>query len=269
MAPEPASLEVSAPVHDAHGLRFATVHSAALGGRGDVCLYQAGEAEVLPVIVLLHGVYGSAWSWPLQGSAHVSLAAAVGRGEIPPCLLVTPSDGLYGLGSGYLPLAHGDYEGWIMRDLLMAVRQMVPQATGSLYLGGLSMGGFGALRLGAKYASEVAGIAAHSSITKMDDFPQFLNGLPHDFEVSSEECDLLHWIRQAGEALPPLQFDCGVDDPLLESNRAFHSALHELGAAHEYYEHAGAHEWDYWSRHVADAYRFFGSIEANVRRAKG
>ena len=261
---EPPSLEVSDSVGDAGGLRFATVYSPSLGGRGDFCLYQAGEAESLPIIVLLQGVYGGAWSWPLQGNAHRSLDKAVAEAVMPSCMLVTPSDGLYGLGSAYLPLSHGDYEAWIMHDLLHAVRQIVPEANGRLYLGGLSMGGFGALRLGTKYAAQVAGISAHSSVTSLIDLDQFLLGEPHDHVCDEKEADILHWVQQAGHDLPPLRFDCGVDDPLIESNRLLHSRFDALGIAHVFEEFSGGHEWPYWSEHLADTYAFFGAIERSL-----
>lgn len=262
---EPLSLEVSDPVGDAGGLRFANVHSPALRGRGDFCLYQTGEAKGLPIIVLLHGVYGSAWSWPLQGQAHLSLAQAVAQGVIPPCVLVTPSDGLYGLGSAYLPLGHGDYERWIMHDLLAAVRQIVPQANGRLYLGGLSMGGYGALRLGAKYAAQVSGISVHSSVTSLADLQQFLLGEPHDHGCDDTEADILQWARRAGPDLPQLRFDCGTDDPLIAANRALHARLDALGIAHRYEESSGGHEWPYWTTHLAETYAFFGAVERSLR----
>ncbi len=45
--------------------------------------------------------------------------------------------------------------------------------------------------------------------------------------------------------LPALRIDCGVDDFLLDQNRAFHARLDELGIPHEYAEFPGEHTWDY------------------------
>jgi putative tributyrin esterase len=66
--------------------------------------------------------------------------------------------------------------------------------------------------------------------------------------------------------LPPLRFDCGVEDRLLAANRALHSALLQAGIEHGYEEHPGAHTWDYWAAHLADTLRFFGRILAGGGR---
>jgi hypothetical protein len=55
---------------------------------------------------------------------------------------------------------------------------------------------------------------------------------------------------------PRLLIDCGTEDHLLGDSRAVHAELNRLGVAHEYREHPGAHDWDYWDRHVRDALTF-------------
>jgi putative tributyrin esterase len=52
------------------------------------------------------------------------------------------------------------------------------------------------------------------------------------------------------DMLPPLRFDCGTEDPLLEPNRALHMALTELCVPHVYEEFPGGHDWQYWAEHV-------------------
>jgi S-formylglutathione hydrolase FrmB len=52
---------------------------------------------------------------------------------------------------------------------------------------------------------------------------------------------------------PVIAFDCGVDDQLIEENRAFHRHLEAIGPSHTYHEHTGGHTWDYWDLHVAEA----------------
>jgi S-formylglutathione hydrolase FrmB len=56
--------------------------------------------------------------------------------------------------------------------------------------------------------------------------------------------------------LPALRLDCGLEDGLLEENRAFHRHLEQLGIPHEYAEFPGAHTWDYWDCHVQEAIAF-------------
>ena len=82
-APRFRSVEISDPRFEREGLRLVTVKSPALRRRGDVAVWSppldAGQAP-LPLVILLHGVYGSAWSWPLQGGAHLTAARLVEAG---------------------------------------------------------------------------------------------------------------------------------------------------------------------------------------------
>ncbi|MEM8888757.1 MAG: esterase family protein, partial [Bacteroidota bacterium] len=66
------TIELSDAPFEWEGLRFMTVKSPSLKGRGDICLYVphlTKEAQNLPIYILLHGVYGSAWIWALKGGA--------------------------------------------------------------------------------------------------------------------------------------------------------------------------------------------------------
>src|SRR5215207_499714 len=98
------TVEVSDAAYEQEGLRFITAKSRHLKGRGDVCLFVPGEAGVqpsLPVTILLHGVYGSAWNWPLKTGVHRMAAEMIGKGLLAPMVLAMPSDGLWGDGSAY------------------------------------------------------------------------------------------------------------------------------------------------------------------------
>jgi len=43
---------------------------------------------------------------------------------------------------------------------------------------------------------------------------------------------------------------CGVDDGLIEINRALHHFLLAKDIAHEYDEYPGAHTWPFWDEHA-------------------
>ena len=120
------TLEVSDPALSPPGLHFVTVKSAALGQRADVLLFaprQAAGQRDLPLVTLLHGVYGSHWAWALTGGAHRTAARLIAAGEIPPLVLAMPSDGLWGDGSGYVRHAQQDFERWIVDEVPAAVQQ--------------------------------------------------------------------------------------------------------------------------------------------------
>jgi S-formylglutathione hydrolase FrmB len=59
------------------------------------------------------------------------------------------------------------------------------------------------------------------------------------------------------DRLPPLRFDCGSEDQLIEFNRELHRQLKNASVRHEYEEFPGGHSWPYWETHLADMLRFF------------
>ena len=60
--------------------------------------------------------------------------------------------------------------------------------------------------------------------------------------------------------LPALRVDCGVDDFLIEENRAFDAHLTALNIPHEYAEHPGGHSWEYGDLHIQDTLAFFKRV---------
>ena len=242
------SVELSDPRFERDGLRMLTVASPALGRRGDVCFWAPpiGAASApLPLIVLLHGADGSAWSWSLRGGAHLTAGRLIDSEEIAPVALVMPADGMWGGGSGYVPHADADYERWIVEEVpaIAALADDRVVATSPMTIAGLSMGGFGALRLGAKYPDRFRGISAHSSVTTLGRLAEAtgdrLDAVPG---FGKPDGTALHWLEVNAARLPPLRFDCGTDDHLLAGNRALHAALDARAIEHQYEEFAGGHD---------------------------
>jgi len=168
-----------------------------------------------------------------------------------------PSDGLFGLGSGYVSHAAGDFRAWVLDEIPELAATVVEgvSAERPLSIAGLSMGGFGALLLGARHGDRVSAVAGLSSIT---DFAQmrFFVGDISGYDVDDADRSVLDACIAAGDALPPIGFDCGTTDPLIETNRALHAGLDAAGITHRYQEFDGGHEWPYWSTHLHDALAF-------------
>lgn len=261
------NIRISTPEFEHDYLRFLTFKSPALQARGDVALFIPPHLENVadvPLVVLLHGVYGSSWSWALMGGAHLTARQMIAQQQIRPMILAMPSDGLWGDGSGYVKHQNGDYDRWIIEDVIGCIKETVPAVTekSPLFIGGLSMGGFGALRLGAKYAAQFTGISAHSAITHYSQLALFVEEPLSMYTANNSENELsiLYWLRQNKNQLPGLRFDCGKDDLLIEHNRQLHAELTTTNIPHEYAEFAGAHSWDYWRDHIRDTLLFFDKL---------
>lgn len=256
------TIEVSDREYERDGLRWFTVKSQNLKGRGDVVVYvpETKLLQPLPVIILLHGVYGSAWSWPFKSGVHLQVKEMIKKKIIPPVMLVFPSDGLWGDGSAYVPHDDYDFEKWIAEDVPLLLKLQFRQITekSKFFISGLSMGGFGAMKIGAKYPKIFHGFSGHSSITHLDQMKLFVEeSMDHYSQQDATDCSVMKTILQNQKTVWPFRFDCGKSDELLAANRKLHKQLMKAGIAHDYEEFDGGHEWPYWEKHISRSILFF------------
>ena len=259
------TVELSDPAYEHEGLRTVTVKSPALGRRADVSVWASEATPIATLLILLHGVYGSHWVWALKAGAHRTAARLVASGEIAPLVLAMPSDGLSRDGSAYLQRPDGeDAERWIVEEVAAIARLAAPalRRDARVAIAGLSMGGYGALRLGAKYPERFAAISAHSAITEIGEMREFVAEPLEDYLACAPPGELspLFWLRRHRAKLPKLRFDCGVDDSLISGNRKLHAALEAEGITHRYEEFPGSHEWAYWTQHIERTLRFVAGL---------
>ncbi len=255
------TFEISDPRFESQGLRCVTVKSAAMKGRGDITLWVPPGAKPAGMVLLLHGVYGSHWAWALNGGAHRTAERLMKSGEVPPLVLAMPSDGLWGDGSGYWKHPERDFERWMVEEVPAAVARAVPTLGESSprFIAGLSMGGYGALRLACRHPGVFAAAAGHSSITQFEQLAGFVEEPLESYGRGEGPRDVLDVVLANRDRLPRLRFDCGTEDPLIGANRALNRALESAGIPHEYREYPGGHEWPYWEAHLAETLQFFGS----------
>ena len=183
------TIEVSDPAFEPGPLRFITVKSPALRRRGDITVFVSpgcGSLRGVPLLLLLHGVYGSHWVWTMKGGAHHAASTLIAEKKLRPLVIAMPSDGLWGDGSGYVPHGCEDYETWIVDDVPAALREVIPSVdeTSPLFLSGLSMGGYGALRLGASTRNGSLVFLPIRQSRTLNNFPCLLrNLLPNIFTI--------------------------------------------------------------------------------------
>ena len=255
-----ATVELSDPALERDGLRFATVRSRHLHARSDVSLWIPKADRIGILLILLHGVYGSHWVWSMKGGVHRTAQRMVETREIAPLVIAMPSDGLIADGSGYLTWLQGaDVERWILDEVPAIARIAAPSLspTADIAIAGLSMGGYAALRLGSKYPERFSAVSAHSAFMDIEDIGAFtdepltnyLSAAPH------EELSVAYWLGRHRDRMPPIRFDCGLEDDLLARNRHLHQFLSRQGIIHQYAEFPGGHEWSYWQAHVAHTLR--------------
>jgi S-formylglutathione hydrolase FrmB len=199
-----------------------------------------------PVLFQLHGLSDDHQAW-IQRSNLVRHVAGL------PLIVVLPDGGT----SGYLDWVPADllnknrYEALIMNDITAFLKRSFNVTDDRWAIGGLSMGGYGAMRLGLKYPDRFASIWAHSSAFHISGMSGV--GFVDPESVATADVFTLADGLVGRENLPEITFDCGVDDNLIKHNRDFDAHLTKIGLPHTYAEHPGAHTWDYWDQHVVSA----------------
>ncbi len=207
------------------------------------------------VFYLLHGLSDDHTIWMRRTSIERYVQGL-------PLAVVMP-DGGRGF---YTDAAEGlAYESDLIKDVVGLVDRTFPvkaERSGRC-IGGLSMGGYGAIKLGVKHHEMFASANSHSGALGFVHEPFWGKmGSPEWVRVfgktpSGGSNDPFGLVQNVDHGrLPAIRIDCGTEDFLLDQNRAFHKHLEGLSIPHEYQEFPGSHDWGYWDKHVQEAIAF-------------
>ena len=210
--------------------------------------YNPRGKQTYPVLYLLHGYSDDASAWTAVGRANVILDNLIARGKAKPMLIVMPLG--YGAPEILLPGSGGPRDPGIgqrnfdrFREALLTeviprveAEYLVRKDRDSRAIAGLSMGGAESLVTGLNTLNEFAWIGAFSSGGITQDFAKEFPGL----DASANEQLRLLWIA------------CGIDDHLIEINRALRAWLASKNIRHVDIETPGAHTWLVWRRNLAE-----------------
>ena len=207
-----------------------------------------------PVLYLLHGLSDDDTIWERRTSIERYVAAM-------PLIVVMP-DGGRGF---YTDAVQGmAYESHIMEDVIGFTERFFPamRERKGRAIGGLSMGGYGSMKLALKYPDAFCSVVSHSSafdvrrrVENQERAPEFRMIFGDDPAGKDNDPFRLAEVIDRRK-LPAIRIDCGTEDGLIEESRAFHKHLEKLGIQHEYAEYPGAHNWAFWDEHVQEALRF-------------
>lgn len=220
--------------------------------------YKRAKAKRYPVIYLLHGLTGHFDNWT-ENTRLVALAKKY------PYIIVTPEggDGWY-TDSATIPA--DKYESYFIQELVPEIDRKYRTLANreNRVVGGLSMGGYGALKFGLKYPDKfiIAG-----SFSGALDSP--VKGLKNNFlrpsiasvfgaegsqTQSANDIFRLTGAMEAEELkdLPFLYLSCGTEDFLYQANHEFAGVLQKRKIPHEYRELPGKHDWAFWDSQVEE-----------------
>lgn len=232
----------------------------------------ASEHHPAPLLLLLHGYGGDAFSWL---KIKTGLPALVDRTGIA---LLCPDGGQ----SWYMdsPVdTTSRYESFLVGELIPYADAHLPVARDARHraVAGLSMGGFGAMRLGLLHPDLFGAAGSMSGGLDIRPFPgrwelDRLLGRQSESPENWERMTPINLIAQLDPArTPALIIDCGYDDFIFEVNRAFHRELRRRGIPHDFCVRAGGHELSYWANAIDYQMlffsKFFAAADAEEERA--
>lgn len=215
--------------------------------------YLSSPKRRYPVLYMLHGAGGNYTEWTDSFLPEQIDRMIVGN-EIQPMIVVMPDDGesTYFANWDNGP-RWGDY---IADDVVSTIDlryRTLPGPTARA-IGGLSMGGLGALNLGFQHPDIFGVIGSHSPSVRLQPDPAlwFLTG--DNFWLHNPI-----WLAENAPGLDSVRvwLDVGTDDIWLPNVEAVRDTLLKQGLHLEWHEFPGPHEAEYWIDHVPDYLRFY------------
>ena len=212
--------------------------------------------QKLPVLYLLHGGGGGFHDW----SNYSDVAGYAVRGLI---LVMPEGNSSYYTNSADRP--QDRYEDYIAHDLIADAEQKFPAARdrASRAIGGVSMGGFGAVVLALKHPELFVFAGGMSSALDVPSRPFSIKRVSQYRQHSSifgawgsqrrHASDPFVLARSADPAQMPYIFlTCGDQEGLLATNKRFAALLQQRHFASEFHTAHGGHDWNQWNRNLPD-----------------
>jgi len=229
------------------------IHTAAY-----VLLPQPSETvaprERYPVLWLLHGLSDDHTIWHRRTAIERYV-------QDLPLAVVMPAVNR----SFYHDMAYGPaYWTFVSEELPALLRHWFPlsEKREENFVAGLSMGGYGALKLALRHPERFAAVASLSGVTLHAREPMWDPMLERDFRLMlgdnltprDGDLDLVALSSQvaaSGAPRPATWLYCGDADFLYDQNVTFHNHLESIGWEHRWLSRPGGdHTWPYWDEQI-------------------
>ncbi len=230
-----------------------------------------------PVVYLLHGYSDDETGWIQFGQANQIVDKGVAEGKVPPCILVIPDGRVTWYCNSYDKT--DNWEDVFTQEFMPAIEKeyRIRAKREFRAIAGLSMGGYGALKISMRHPELFSTCVALSSGTFSDeeivkqpdkDYDRFFGnifgkGLKGEERLTeawkaNSPLDLIHSVPLEKLRTVRYWIDCGDDDFLFNGNSLLHIEMRKLGLPHEYRVRDGAHQWSYWRSGLATGLEYIG-----------
>jgi|HubBroStandDraft_6_1064221.scaffolds.fasta_scaffold549039_1 S-formylglutathione hydrolase FrmB len=243
--------------------------------------YDTDKTRVFPILYFFHGLGDNEQSFVRSGGMNLTTDLWE-RHQLSEFLIVTPA----AEASFYINShdGHSRYEDFLLREFIPFIEHRYRIAGDRLErgVGGISMGGFGALRL-AFVHPELFGSVTGQSAALIENAPQFV---PDESQRSSR-VDLLAAVfgsppdrafwdrnnplkiaRTANLGTLKIYFDCGSEDDFgfYTGAATLDKILTARHITHEFHIYPGRHDWTYFAAHLPAVLEFHAQSFAAAAR---
>lgn len=222
--------------------------------------YASSPSTRYPVLYLLHGLSDGSGTWTER--TNVADHAAGHR------FIVVMPEGGAGWYTDSATVPADRWETYLLNEIVPDVQKRYRTIEEGYARGiaGLSMGGYGSLKMALKHPDEFALAASMSGSVNA---ARYSDADAAGWELHAESIarafgpadsptraanDLFALVgaRVPGRPVtfPYIYMDCGTEDALVDANRRFAALLTEKRLAHEFHEVPGIHNWDLWEKRI-------------------
>ena len=271
-----AALELGATARAAGRAECSAVQSKILRRPVAYCVllppsYDTDKTRRYPVFYFLHGLNENAQVLLNSGGWDL-IQDLWSEHKIGEFLIVTPDAG----NSFYINSrnGHDDYQSFFIREFIPEIerRYRIKAERHDRGIGGVSMGGYGALRFAFLYPQLFAAVTAHSAA--LIDEPKAALTPATNREVTlfmgtafGKPFNRAYWDRESPFTIVKthprpaglkIYFDCGTSDSFGFNRGAakFHDLLDARGIPNEFHLYPGSHNWQYFAQHLPASLEF-------------
>lgn len=236
--------------------------------------YYNSPAKKYPVLYFLHGLNENEMRWSTRGQTDLMLDRMVAGGKIGEFIVAVP----FGAVSFYTNTRDGNekWEDAIVTEFVPAIESAyrVNASRTTRGISGISMGGYGALKIAMKHPDVFASVSAHSPVLIPDlaaaQVPGRgrLNMFAGLFDrIYGINQDLTYWDANNPLILAKdtmklnglkIYFDCGTEDEygFQAGAKQLDDMLTKASYPHEAHLYPGNHGWDYAMQHTGNSLLF-------------
>lgn len=234
------------------------VRSSLLGrSLTEVLVVPAGESRGRPLLVLLHG--RSSNPGQFLSSQWLDGLAALGA-RAPDLLLVNGGDHSY-----YHDRADGRWGSYVLKEAIPAGLRLSGADPGRIAIGGISMGGAGALDFAIHQPGRFCAAGGHSAALWLEAGQTAPGAYDDARDFARNDVVGIARSRQRPFGSTLVWLDNGDHDPFLATDRELASVLRGKGRQISFHVWPGSHSSSYWNAHAAAYLRFYAGALADCR----